>query len=360
MRRLGATQKPLERVQNEVFSTRIPHQLTTRNFKSSPVLNPESICQVNKRVYQSSKAGFCLFSTVKREKSLHHSGRKRRTRFDYMQNYSAALVLPYTKKELEEKQAEPHQLLSMSKAQVIEHANRRVDLLFYTFVAYYNSGRVVTRDRTDLQHGRGRNAAENTKLTEACHSSLTPSLKDRIVRQSKDGYLSRKNLLSGTHLRNNLNATVELPHFINQFDDKLEHICNKGTIKILNDVSFGKMNPIEGLGDFLIMMRNILNNMKQQAKKNNSLLAQHSTLIKTNIHLQLIDLVMEGTLSTTFSRQTGKVHDDYIQLMLRMTSEEKAMCEKTPECKKAMYIQKITEIKNEILQEKSNLRGHFI
>jgi len=82
---------------------------------------------------------------------------EKRKRFHYKDNLTAALSLPYSKNELEELQDDPNALLEISKKYVIEHANRRVDLFFYTLIAYYQSSVFPMSGHTNLQHGTGRN-----------------------------------------------------------------------------------------------------------------------------------------------------------------------------------------------------------
>ncbi len=279
---------------------------------------------------------------------------KKRARFDYCNNYSAALALPYSQNQLETQQNNQDALLEMSEKYVIEHANRRVDLFFYTLIAYYKTGVLPTYGHTDLQHGRGRNTYGFKSMTEACHSSFTPSLLDKTIYQNMQGKKKHKSLLSGTHFMDSLNSTVELPPFMNDFDDILEEKCRQKCLGILGDVSLGKINPVEGLTLFLKMMHDALTDFKQQAEqKNHSSLVQHSLIGKKNVSPKLIDLVIKGTLSTTFSNETQTAADDYIQLLLRMTPEEKALCDNNEKSKEERYMEKMTEMQNEILQTKS-------
>ncbi|KTD43751.1 hypothetical protein [Legionella oakridgensis] len=292
-----------------------------------------------------------FFEKLKAEEHRQFT-RKKRARFDYSDNHSAALALPYSQQELERKQDDQQALLAMSKKNVIEHANRRVDLFFYTLIAYYKTGIVPTSGHTNLQHGKGRHASTQRTITEACHSSLIPSLLDKTIYER--GGKRRKSLICNTHFMDSLNSTVELPSFVNDFDDLLESACRESCLKILDDVSVGIINPIEGLSAFLNMMQNILNNFKRQAEReNHSAVTRHSLLGSRGINLKMIDLVMHGTLSTTFSTETKAASDDYIQLMLRITPEEKALCVTDKRMEDQLYLEKITVIQDEILQAKS-------
>lgn len=281
---------------------------------------------------------------------------KKRKRFSYKDNYTAALALPYSKEELEEKQDDPCVLLEMSKKYVVEHANRRVDLFFYTLIAYYRKNVSPTIGYTNLQHGKGRTINSQINVTEACHSSFIPSLLDETIYQHNGGGGKIKSLISGTHFMDSLNSTVELPPFVNAFDTLLENRCRQKCLVILGDVTTGKINPIEGLNFFLKMMQDILQDLKQQAEQNkHSELLGHSIIKQPKINLKLIDLVLNGTLHTTFSNETQNVADDYIQSLLRMTLEEKEICKNNKMSKEKLYLEKIIEIQNEILQSKSGV-----
>ena len=299
-----------------------------------------------------------FFAQLKSEEHKQFS-HKRRTRFDYKNNYSAALALPYSREQLEKKHSNQNLLLEMSEKFVVEHANRRVDLFFYTLIAYYKTGVLPTYGHTDLQHGRGRNIKGYKTITEACHSSFTPSLVDETIYQNKGGKEKNKSLLSGTHLLDSLNSTVELPPFMNDLDDVLESKCRQKSLEILGNVSLGKINPVEGLTVFLKMMQDVLNDLKQEVQQQStSPLLKHSLIGKHQINPKLIDLVIKGTLSTTFSNQTKRANDDYIQLLLRMTEEEKALCN-NPKNTEKLYGEKMIEMQEEILQAKSGSNASF-
>jgi hypothetical protein len=294
-----------------------------------------------------------FFSQLKSEENKQFSRRKR-TRFDYENNYSAAISLPYSTRLLVKKQNDLNALLALSQENIIEHANRRVDLFFYTLIAYYKTAIFPTNGHTNLQHGRGRAARNNTTITEACHSSFTPSLLDNNIYQtSKVGAKRKRSLLSDTHFMDNLNATVELPPFVNHFDDYLESICRQKCMDILCDVSLGTINPIEGLTRFLKMMNDVLNDLKQNAAhKSQSTLAQYSLIKHQAINPQLIDLVLKGTLYNTFCKETETVTDVYIQLLLRITPIEKLGCSDKDK-KELLYMDKMMSIQNEILHTRS-------
>ncbi|MDI1351997.1 MAG: hypothetical protein PSV35_04390, partial [bacterium] len=79
-----------------------------------------------------------IFDGLKKEEQRQFTDKKRR-RFSYSANITASLALPYTIDKLVERKSDFRTLLNMSQNNIIEHANRRVDLFFYTLVAYYNT-----------------------------------------------------------------------------------------------------------------------------------------------------------------------------------------------------------------------------
>jgi hypothetical protein len=279
--------------------------------------------------------------------------KKNRVRSKYRENRSAALALPCTTKELEATRGNLKALLAKIAPFVVEHANRRVDLFFYTAIAYYLSQMPPTKAFTSLQNGTGRTIKGNRATTVGCHSSLIPSLVDETIFANRVGKEKNKSILSGTHLLDSLNSTVELPPLVNAVDDVIENMGRQKCLKILGDVAQGTINPVDGLNLFLIMMQDILATLKKQAElKKESPLVQYSLLRQPGINSELIDLVTKGTLSTTFLPHTQTAADEYVQLLLRMTPKEKAQCEDEAS-KEKMYLKKIAEMQTEILQAKS-------
>lgn len=333
--------------------------LSSRAFSQSILSAGENnllpIPKINKKMALSPATKIpdsSFFEKLKKEEHKQFS-HKRRSRFSYNDNQSAALSLPYSNDQLVTKQNDPEELLALSKASIIEHANRRVDLFFYTLIAYYKTCFFPTYTQTTLQYGRGRTIDDGC-ITEACHSSFTPSLLDNTIYQNKETGEKLKSLLSNTHFLDNLNSTVELPSFVNDLDDVLENTCRPQCLEIIRRTSIGEINPIEGLTIFLKMMHEVLRDLKEKAEpKTTSCFSQHSFLKQKSINPVLIDLVTTGTLSDTFSDETQTVTDEYIQLLLRMKPEEKKPCEKKGNKEKA-YLKKITEIQEEILYSKSD------
>lgn len=101
-------------------------------------------------------------------------------------------------------------------------------------------------------------------------------------------------------------------------------------------------------------MQDILNELKWQAEREkNSALIQRSLMGKHVVNLELVNLVIKGTLATTFSTQKQTATDAYIHLLLRLTPEEKMLCEQNDKSKEQVYLEKIMGMQQEILQAKS-------
>lgn len=330
-----------------------------RGFASS--FTPAVVSSVPKLITVTNTTSHpkVLFSQLKIAEAVHFNNKHRR-RFNYSTNHSAAIILPFTKKELATKRLDHEALLKLSKEQILEHANRRVDLFFYTLIAYYQTNIIPTTGHTSIQHGKGRATPTNKSLTEACHSSLIPSLLDNTIFLNDGIHIKRKSILSGTHFMDSLNSTVELPSLVNQFDDVLENACRNKCLDILAHVSLGKINPIEGLTMFLQMMQDFLNDLKDQAKKiNHAVLLKHSFNRQPYLNENLIDLVIQGTLSNTYSNKNQSVLDEYIQLLLRMTPDENLSRDHDELNKGSFYLQAMLNMQNEIFQSKTNHYFNF-
>lgn len=263
-----------------------------------------------------------------------------RSRSKFIENASAALALPFSVDELTKIKNNIGSLTKLTKQFILEHAKRRVDLFFYTLIAYHNSKEIPSESHTHMQHGRGRNTIDEKTLTQACHSSITPGLVDLDSKTQQ----TKESILEHTHFMDSLNATVELPAYFNELDEKIEqhYECRKKSIDILRKVSIGELNPIQGLINFLELMKGILKQIKNEFHKCN--------LIK---HMELVDLISDGTIAYALDEKTKSIKNEYIHLLLRLTETEKKLCETPPAMKEKIYNDKMDALKIEILQSKS-------
>jgi hypothetical protein len=308
---------------------------------------------------QQKLADAHIFDQLREEekKQFHRKGRKRTA---YEKNTSAAISLPYASDVIGSKYGNQTAILDLIEDQVIEHANRRVDLYFYTLIAYFNLGIHVARGRTVLQHGKGRTTKTNGGITQACHSSILPALVDETIYQNQWNKEKKKGVLHGTHFSESLSSTVELPPFINDFDGVLERMCRSKSEHILAAVSLGQYNPVEGLTHFLLMMRDTLDELREKSnQKKPTILSTQSLMRHHNLNRKLIDLTIQGTLSTTFCAETERVLEAYVHLILGVKSKELLLCEEEEGQKEVLYLNKIRGIQNEILNSKSEHSTHL-
>lgn len=266
----------------------------------------------------------------------------KRIKSSYSDNYTAALELPCTSEELES--LNDQAIFERSKPLIIEHASRRVDLFFYTLIAYYQTKAHPKQGHTKLQHGSGRNLSNNKNITQGCHSSFLPSLIEDNDDKVDEG------LLSGTHFMDSLNSTVELPPYVNELDNEFENTCfgRKKSLEILGKVAQGEINPVQGLTQFLIMLDKIFNEIEANPFRIEKFFCKYRKLMP-----ELIKLTKIGTLNEKFRSNKKTPKYAYIELLLRLTPEEKLASKACPENRDKIYLEKIEEIQHEILNTKT-------
>ncbi len=269
----------------------------------------------------------------------------------YKKNVTAALELPVTKEHLTQLKKDPDALFNICKDNLKEHASLRVDIYFYLLIAIYNTQLPLKQGDTILQHGRGRKTSERQTVTHACHSNLFPTL----IHPASD---AKESIFANTHFMDTMNATVELPAFVNQLDMILEgkikypSELRKRGLEILQNVANGKYDPIEGFQLFLKKTHQVLESLEYEnvKSKNKSYLSRTSGVSK-QIKLQLLNIVKNGT----FFCEKKEDLNTYFQLLLRLNPSEIAECRKNPEWQKKIYSEKMEIIKKEILETKSRV-----
>ncbi len=156
------------------------------------------------------------------------------------------------------------QQIDLVEYEIMEHAQRRVDLYFYLLVAVYKLDANVVKVFTQKQHGSG----TEEKGTNACHDSFFPNILLQYP-QSRLSYLWSAFVtqwnFSGTHFEDANNMTTELPAIVNYFDTHME-FANPGhrsrpskyvnkLLEDLNHVSRGEKTPIDAMNSFLTTMK---------------------------------------------------------------------------------------------------------
>jgi hypothetical protein len=259
-----------------------------------------------------------------------------RQKFSYQQNHTASLALSLSSELLNPDEQSNAQLLLLAKKNILEHANMRVDLFFYTMIAYYQKNLCPILGHTYLQHGRGRSSETQQLLSEACHNSIIPALIDESILNT-DPQRPKACLLSGTHFMNSLNSTTELPPFVNDLDDVIEQLCREKSLVILQAVSRGSINPVEGLNLFLHLLKVSLDTISQKASKEKNLFLT-----------ELVDLVTQGSITHRLDEDTETVSDEYVQMLLQLNNKEKKDC-LNKKLRGKIYTEKFTQMQNEIL-----------
>lgn len=336
--------------------------LPIRQYQSSETSLPKQKTKLNffnqSKQYIKKK----LFISPKKRFELQLTPRNPRTVYEYQDNISASLKLPVEQHQLNENLHNINNLIDLSKASILEHAARRVDLFFYTLIAYYKSNLVPELGWTKLQHGRGRHAYDRSIITEASHSSFTPSLIDNtlykktpIISQKFENLIYKTSLVCGTHFMDSLATTIELPYFVNEFDTELEETyhCREKSLKIIADVAKGKITPTEGLHSFLVMMQNTFTAMLNNKHFYNSLDKSYPTKEAIQSKLNLFALIKKGTLVNKWNYNKQTVNEDYLFLLLRLKPDEIKACRTNNIKLREILYNKYFEIQNEILSTPS-------
>lgn len=289
----------------------------------------------------------------------------KRTIFSYNKNVSAALELPVKDDKLQENKDDVAILLSLSKNSILEHAARRIDLFFYTLIAYHNTHLKPIQGRTKLQHGKGRSDfyTKDKAITSASHSSILPELVDAIITKQipvkADFNLPIKTgLVSATHYMDSLNATVELPKFVNDFDSEIEitYSGRQKSLEILEKVARNEIDPIEGLKEFLEMLQEIFSKIESGNRFEKLIIfdksVEHDKALTTQ--RDLLDLTKQGTFGKTWSKETKTVNENYIFMLLRLSKNEIAICKSNKEKRGVILQEKMLTLQHEIHETPSS------
>lgn len=219
------------------------------------------------------------------------------------------------------------------------HASRRVDLFFYTLIAYYNTKLFVEIEDTFLQHGLGTKKQNSA----ACHSAILTSLWDTNHTSppaTDHNFTSyRTSILNGTHFENSLNATVELDVSVNYFDTNYIEGRSATHLKmrvialaILNKVSRGELDPIEGMNCFLSKMHKNFMSIQSDYFNNKELKSSPKLSRQAIFTAQY-----KGTFFNSCAFQTIEnapddiiLKDDYVNMLLASSKEERINLNRNP------------------------------
>lgn len=210
--------------------------------------------------------------------------------------------------------------VELVKDQIIEHAARRADLFFYLLIAVYDKNVTACKDETTKQHGKG----SEERGTAGCHSSLFPGIKFTYNHSSQPTFFNKQPsgecpLLEDTYFAEALNATVELPMIVNDFDGHLEgRAVKRSFIRMLEDtlnkVSTKKITPIEGMNEFYNVMNKFFIVFEEKY------LSPHKKTIENyKAHKKICEYQREGTFSGADPKTLETLPAHY-QMMLKINS----------------------------------------
>ncbi|MBS0350797.1 MAG: hypothetical protein JSR33_06380 [Proteobacteria bacterium] len=255
------------------------------------------------------------------------------------------------------------QQIAFFKKHLEFHAISRIDLFFYTLIAYWRTNLYVYTGEKILQHGLCARTRTLGTFLYACHSSLFPTLVDA---KSGDEFKLLKNKLRGILLDldlkedkrfkpffHSLNATVALPQAVKFFDLQLEgkscadfpegrSIYRTQALEIINAVSKGLFDPIQGINQFFLIMYGFFENMSL------NYVGKTSKMSPSQARKDILDSVRNSTFSL---QEQGKIKKDYIELLLRLTSEESKNLDLNPENRGKVYASKMSMIATEIVDK---------
>lgn len=263
------------------------------------------------------------------EETLSKQNNPQRKKTNYMDNRTAALQMRHEGVDLRH---------------IKFHASLRMDLFFFTLIAYYQSKLTIDIEQTNRQHGQGSNKTN----TAACHSAILTSLWDTERERSSHHYNTRNaptvtsyrtGILNGTHFEDSLNLTVELDKAVNYFDTqciegktKTNQKMRAAALNILNDVSSGKYDPIAGMNQFLnLLHRHFLT--IQTAYIGHKELVTSPKATRSDI----FTAQYKGSFYNTCGFKSEKrapdrieLHEDYIQAQLPLTKKERTSLRDQP------------------------------
>lgn len=234
-----------------------------------------------------------------------------------------------------------------------DHAYRRIQILYYIFVAYYNEGCSVVADRTSHQHG-----SSACLFCCGAHSNLLPNLKDDFFSRMfsaifDQGFtpemevklqcfgvpqhkiealrgdlvevaairsviediseLGRTRLISPeTYFYQVMNSTVELPVSVNVCDGLIENEMRPRVLTLLNEVSAGTLSPYEALQQVVAAMQLHINRCERAAAQKIDVLRQIHEIYQA-IHQLENSLPTDGEWVRWLTKYQGWINRLYVQ-----------------------------------------------
>lgn len=120
-----------------------------------------------------------------------------------------------------------------------DHAYRRMQVFYYQLLFYFKENCQVSQGRTVSQHGKA-----SCACCSAAHSAILPNLVD------ENGLMHDK-----LYLYHNMNATIEMPDLVNNFDCVIERQMRSVALEYINQVSLENLHPYDALQGFASQMQ---------------------------------------------------------------------------------------------------------
>lgn len=217
---------------------------------------------------------------------------------------------------------------------------RRIQILYFQFLAYWDEGCTIFRDTTMDQHGfselEGFSGAHSAVLprlidnhievleqqigNESITSDIafklmvlgfSPQMIEELKRAKKGDRLrifndhkaqlpadDLKTLLSeNTHLYHVANSTIELPHYVNQFHTLFESLLRDDAIRLVNEVSTSFKTPHEAITEFTEKLQKFFLTSEKETDRKISVLRSLS-----EVDQELSTLVKQCSLEQPISK----------------------------------------------------------
>lgn len=209
------------------------------------------------------------------------------------------------------------QKVELLNANIQEHAIRRVELFFHLLIAVWNKQITITKEGgADYQHGIG----SKEYGTAACHSNPFTNLTLTSVATMKTWFTGSKASLFNADFIAALNATMELPVAVNDFDTHFEGAYGqssyiKEALEILNKCARGEINPITGLQQYLEILNRFFNRFEQKYIQGKNEIALPDTMAK------IWEMQRAGTFSMCYANSTQPRYE-YLAMILGMSNTQ--------------------------------------
>ncbi|NGX55791.1 MAG: hypothetical protein K1060chlam5_00018 [Candidatus Anoxychlamydiales bacterium] len=247
-------------------------------------------------------------------------------------------------------------VINDKKELVEQHVDRRIQLFFQQAILCYNTPFYYEAEGAEDQIGKG----STTVKTQAAHSSTFPCLyaspKDANNKADKD---KKFVFLKYSHFYKQQNATVELPIEVNQADTAMDGKKNEAklrtsSLKIINDLAQGKIDPTNATKRFLMVFESRLNKMLEETEEGTprhlvlTTYLNHLLEIKNNINEnpEVFDQILGVKLPTEEQVLREVVYRKRFELIKQSEFIESRIAKRFFEAQKTMTGTKTKSFKN--------------